>query len=107
MDLQTVHLRKNWTSTLSDKGWDSFFRYPKKFKPGDEVLVSYMSYDHGHNTENVLHTIVRASYTQKENGEIIYAVRRPDNNIAIACSSTYLIKPRALKRIISLYCSEK
>ncbi len=104
MNLQTVHLKKNWTNTLSNKGWESFFRCPKKFKPGDEVLVSYSN---RYNMEDVPHTIVKVAYTQRENGDIIYTVLRPNNNRIISCSSTYLIKPRALKRIISLYCSKE
>jgi len=104
MDLDTVHLKKNWTNTLSNKGWESFFRYPKKFKPSDEVLVSY---SHMYNMEDVLHTIVKAAYIQRENGDIIYVVLRPNSNKTISCSSTYLIKPRALRRIISLYCRKE
>lgn len=101
MKIKTIRLKDGWTNTLSDKGWDSYFRYPKKFKPSDEVLVSG-SFRYG--LPHAIHTIVEAVYTQ-EDGEIIYKVCRPgDDSVVQFNSSTYLIKPRALKRIISLYC---
>ncbi len=101
MKIKTVKMKANWTDTLSNKGWDAFFHWPKKFKSGDEVLVAGSS---AYGPLNAVHTIIKVAYIL-ENGEIVYKVRRPNDNTIRMNSSTYLIKPRALKRIISLYCS--
>ena len=98
---EVIKLKKDWTNCLSWEGWQAYFKCPKEFMPEDKVLVSYSEC---YGMRDIIHTIVKAFATIPYFGEreTIYEVKKPNGGILYA-SSTYLIKPRRLKWIITHY----
>lgn len=98
---KVVKLKKDWTKYLSCEGWQAYFKCPKKFMPGDKVLVAYSD---RYGMQDIIHTIVKAFTTVPYFGgkETVYEVKRPNGGV-LYVSSTYLIKPRRLKWIITHY----